>query len=246
MSAFSRLGLSLAAIAAAALVVAGCASTPQSAPPTNTATPGGDAVSEEPGDDADDFEAAWLDDGRMFAIVTMGSSTCVPQVADVTADGQNVAVTLADADADAACTADMAPRASIGAFPEGVDPTKDVKLTVTYGDIVDDVDLDGSPEHTGIPGTATEYIASAGWFDDRGLVLLTWGSSSCVPTVASVEGAGAAGTVTFADQKPGTACTMDMSARATIVSFADDVDDDAFELTLVGDNLDATVRVLQD
>ncbi len=97
----------------------------------------------------------------------------------ITAEGQRVSVTLVEPEGDGAteqaCTADLAPRASVGALPEGVDPTKDITLVVTYGDLLDEIDVDADPEATATPGSATEYQPSAGWFDDGGLVLLTWG-----------------------------------------------------------------------
>ena len=114
---------------------------------------------------------------------------------------------------------------------------------MTYGDVVDDVDLDGDPSFTGTPGSSTEYAPTAGWFDDGSLVLLTWGSSSCAPVVEDLEGSGASGTATFATDDD-QVCTMDMAPRATILEFGEDaVDDDAFTLTLVGGGLDGTVEV---
>ena len=194
-------------------------------------------------DDVDDMEAAILDDGRMFAIVTWGSSTCVPHVDTVSANGQTVSVELVETDANAVCTLDMAQRASVGALPDGVDPTKEITLQVTYGDVSDDIDVDGDAAFTGTPGSSTEYLPSAAWFDDGSLVLLTWGSSGCPPVVEELSASGATGTATFVtdDDK---ACTMDMAPRATILSFGDDqVDDDGFTLTLVGGGLDGTVTV---
>lgn len=244
MSSPQRIALSLAALAASALLIAGCTSTPGAPAPTSTgSTDKSDSADDNGNDDFDDIEAAWLDDGRAFALVTWGSSTCVPMVDEITADGQNVSLTLVDAPADKACTADMSPRASFGGLPEGVDPTKDVTLTVKYGDVTDDVELDGSASLTGTPGTSTEFQPSAGWFDDSSLVLLTWGSSTCAPVVEGVEGSGSAGTVTFKTDEAA-ACTMDMAPRLTIVAFDGDVDDDTFELTLVGGNLDGTLTVL--
>ena len=242
--ALRRLLLTASSTLALALLVAGCASgvgseTPGAtpAPPAGTATPDDD--------DRDDLEAALLDEGRMFGIVSWGSSTCIPQVTDVSADGQTVSVTLADtAPENTACTADLAPRASIGALPEGVDPTKEIVLQVTYGQVSEDIDLDAQPEATGTPGTTTDFVPSAGWFDDDGLVLLTWGSSTCPPVVESVEGSGSEGTVTFAEKATGP-CTMDMAPRGTIIEFGEDrIDDDVpFTLTLVGGALDGTLQV---
>lgn len=193
----------------------------------------------------------------MFAVVTWGSSTCVPTVDEVTANGQSVTVALNAGDTSQACTDDLVPRASLGAIPEGVDPTKNVELVVTLGDVTDDVDLDGNAALTaGAAGTDP----SAGWFDDEGIVLLTWGSSTCAPIVENVEASDRGATVSFTTEDR--VCTMDMAPRATIISLADlpdandddtddddtdnaDQGDDAFMLTLVGDNLDATIPVIE-
>jgi hypothetical protein len=227
---------------AAVLLIAGCTSSPGADTPTSSPAPSADS-----GDDANEVDGVLLDDGRMFAVVTWGSSGCIPQVDDVVADGQTVSVTLVDVKEDGGeekiCTTDFVARASLGALPEGVDPTSEITLKVTYGDLVDDVDLDGNAAFTGKPGSTTEYQPSAGWFDDGSLVLLTWGSSSCVPVMESVEGSGSAGTVTFVTDED-QVCTMDMGPRATIVSFEEDgVDDDGFTLTLSGGGLEGTVTV---
>ncbi|NLA66346.1 MAG: hypothetical protein GX862_10630, partial [Leucobacter sp.] len=106
-------------------------------------------------------------------------------------------------------------------------------------------ELDGNAQLTGIAGESTDYAPSAGWFDDHSLVLLTWGSSSCQPVVESVQAEGQTGTVTFVTEDR--ACTMDMAPRTTIIAF-DGIDDDAegdFVLTLVGDNLDGTLNVIE-
>lgn len=240
----SRLVLSVSAALAAALLVVGCTASPGEQPPTSTPAPDGTGSTTAPDDIGDDMEAAWLDDGRMFAIVSWGSSTCIPVVDEVIAEGQKVTVTFAEPPADQVCTADFAPRASIGAVPEGVDPTQDVEFVVTLDDVTDDVELDGNPALTGIPGQPTEYAPSAGWFDDEGIVLLTWGSSGCPPIVEGIEQQDAGATVTFKTEDR--VCTMDMAPRATLIGLESEVDDDdEFTLTLVGDNLDATVNVLR-
>lgn len=241
----SRLALSASAALAAALLIVGCSASPGEQGPTSSATPD-DSGNTATGDE-NDIEAAWLDEGRMFGLVTWGSSTCVPMIDEVSAEGQKVTVSLVDAPSDdgkeKACTSDFAPRASIGALPEGVDPTKDVELLVTFGDITDDVDLDGNPALAGVPGGATSYVPSAGWFDDEGIVLLTWGSSSCPPLVDNLEVQDAGATVTFKTEDG--VCTMDMAPRATVLGIDGDFDDEEeFTLTLVGANLDGTVSVL--
>jgi hypothetical protein len=240
----SRLALSASAVLAAALLLVGCTGSAET-PPTSSATPDD---SSSTGDVGDDFEAAWLDDGRMFSIVTWGSSSCVPIVDEISAEGQKVTLSLSDAPddggAEKVCTADFAPRASIGGLPAGVDPTKDVEFVVTLGEITEDVELDGNAALTGTPGDATDYLPSAGWFDDEGIVLLTWGSSTCPPVVENVDVQDAGATVTFATEDG--ACTMDMVPRATLLGMTGDVDDDEdFVLTLVGGNLDAAVNVLR-
>ena len=234
------------ALAAMTLLIAGCASGPASPEPTSSAAPDGSGASSAPVVE-DDIEAAWLDDGRMVGIVTLGSSTCIPIVDEITGEGQTVRVSLVDAPAvegsEPICTADLAPRATLAALPEGVDPTKDVELVVTLGDITDDVDLDGNPGLTGVPGETTTFEPSAGWFEDQGIVLLTWGSSTCPPIVESIDQQVTGATISFATQDG--ACTMDMAPRATVIGLSGDIDDDVpFALTLTGGGLEATVDVL--
>lgn len=238
MTSPTRVAAALSALAAVVLF-AGCTIGPGATSPQSTSNPSSGPIEDE---DYDDMEGAILDDGRMFAVVTWGSSTCIPQIESVTGEGQTVQVTLADGDAEQVCTQDMAQRASIGALPAGVDPTQDIALQVTYGDITDDVEVSGAAV-TGVAGDPTEYQPSAGWFDDDALVLLTWGSSGCPPVVATVEGSGTSGTVEFATID-GQICTMDMAPRATVIAFGDGtVDDGEFTLTLSGGNLDGTVTV---
>lgn len=238
MTSPTRIAAALSALAAVVLF-AGCTIGPGSTSPQSTSLPSSTPAAEE---DFDEMDGALVDDGRMFAVVTWGSSTCVPRVDSVTAEGQTLQVVLVDSDADQVCTQDMAQRASIGGLPAGVDPTQEITLQVTYGDVSDDVEISGAAV-TGVPGDPTEYQPSAGWFDDDALVLLTWGSSGCPPVIASVEGSGNAGTVEFTTIE-GQMCTMDMAPRATIVAFGDGtVDDGEFTLTLSGGNLDGTVTV---
>ncbi|WP_259363504.1 hypothetical protein [Microbacterium esteraromaticum] len=122
--------------------------------------------------------------------------------------------------------------------PEGVDVTADVEVEVEHGQRTDDADLDALAE---APQGATEYQPSASWFDDDGIVLLTWGSSSCAPVVDDVQPAQSGATVTFAEIDG--VCTMDMAPRLTPILVPAGDDDRPFELTLVGGGLDAAVRV---
>ncbi|MFB8188138.1 hypothetical protein ACFC14_02365 [Microbacterium sp. NPDC055988] len=182
----------------------------------------------------------------MFAVVTWGSSSCPPIVDDATADDeteeQTVSVTLADPQGDQPCTADMGPRASLGAFPEGVDPSKDVELLIEYDDLRGAVELKADEAFAAASTSETEFAPSAGWFDDRGIVLLTWGSSTCAPTATDVEQTASGATVTLG--VPDGPCTLDMAPRATLIALADDAPGADFELVLSGAQLDDTVAVL--
>ncbi|UJP09111.1 hypothetical protein L2X99_11650 [Microbacterium sp. KUDC0406] len=217
--------------------MAGCAqspSSPASSAPAPTSSAGGSAP------DGADVEVAWLDGGRSFAVVTWGSSTCVPQTESTTASGQELTVTLLDPE-EKACTKDLVPRASLSVIPEGVDVTQDVDVTVVNGDLTGDADLDALPA---APSGPTDMQPSAGWFDDQGIVLLTWGSSSCPPVVSGVEQNDGGATVTFAEEDR--VCTMDMAPRVTVVGVQEPADDDApFTLTLSGGNLTGTVEVMR-
>lgn len=235
-----RAGIAAAAvIASAVLVLAGCATSPATPAPSPVPTDAPQTTEPQP----DDIDAAWLDNGRMIAVITWGSSSvdCTPQAADVTADGQNVTVTMAEFDETLACTADFTARATPVALPAGVDPTKEITVTVAIGDQKLDTDLDGAKGVTGVPGEPTDYLPSAGWFDDNGLVLLTWGSSTCRPVVQDFAETADALTVTFAASEA--PCTFDMVPRATVLQATND---DITTLTLVGDNLDGTVTILGD
>jgi len=236
------------ALAAVGLFAAGCSAGPASPSPTSTGTSKSDAST--PPSDApigpmpDDIEAAWLDGGRSFAIITWGSSSadCQPATAEATADGQTVSVVLSDPETsgDVACTADLGPRAILVETPKGVDIMKDVELDVAYSDIRDDADLDALSAPMPID---TDHQPSASWFDDDGIVLLTWGSSSCRPQVEKVEATDAGATVAFAEIDG--VCTMDMVPRLTVVGIDGEHDDDApFALTLKGGGLDGAVDVL--
>ncbi len=206
----STRSLSVAALLAAGLLaLTGCA-TGSTAPGTSP-----DAASETAGLDVD---AAWLAGGSLIALVTQGSSSCVPIAADATLDDGVLVVTLEDPDAGTPCTRDLVPRATLVGVPEGVDATKKLEIQVSYGDVWGDTDLDA------YAGDAVEdFTPSAGWVDDDVFAILTWGSSSCAPQVESVDAEGADVTVTFATPDPATMCTMDMAPRVTLagVSGAD-------------------------
>jgi hypothetical protein len=210
----------IALVGAGILAFSGCA-TNAPAPASSGADSGSAAELE--------VDAGWLDGGRMVALLTYGSSGCVPTATDVTlqADG-SVAVTLEDASGDVACTADYAPRASLVALPDGVDPSQGVDLVVTYKDARGDTDLDA---YAG--GDVEEFTPSAGWIDDGMFAILTWGSSTCAPRVQHVAVAGDTVTVAFVDPPADQVCTMDMGPRAVLAT-TPDASDDATQVTLSG------------
>ena len=207
----------------AAGALAGCASNPAAAPSATPTTSDGTEV---------EIDAAWLDDGRIIGLVTTGSSTCVPAADEATleADG-SLAVTLVEPDADTACTRDLVPRVTLVEVPEGVDPSQDLAITVTGDGYSGSTDLEGVDGLVG--GGMTDYLPSAGWTDTDGqFVLLTWGSSSCVPVISDVVASGPAEvTVTFETPAADQVCTMDMAPRAT-VAFVEGLEEDS-EVSLV-------------
>jgi len=227
-----------AAVGLSALALAGCASPT----PGSSAAPTSDVVTDT------ELDAAWLDDGRAVGIVTLGSSTCVPMAGEPTYDAATSTLTVELTDPEgAACTRDLVPRASVVSLPAGVDPTKDLEIVVT-GMYAGDTDLDGDPALTGVAGQPTEYAPSAGWFDENGFVILTWGSSSCAPVVEDVQATGPAEvTVTFETPAADQVCTADMAPRVTVVEVADLEEDSDVQLILTGGEFDnTTLRIAGD
>ena len=69
----SSLLVGLGALALASLALAGCA-TPSGGTPSQEPTTQEETVDADP-----DLGAAWLDNGRIIGLVTLGSSTCIPE-----------------------------------------------------------------------------------------------------------------------------------------------------------------------
>ncbi len=231
----------LGAGAIALLALAGCTSTPVSPGSSSSRTADG-TVSEV------EVDATWLDDGRMIGIITYGSSTCVPVLEDAALqDNGTFAVILADAETDEVCTADMVPRVTLVAALPDMDPAVDLEITVAGDGFTGDTELEGV-QGLDPSNTASEYAPSAGWIDeDDSFVLVTWGSSTCVPVVASTEVvAPYEVTVTFVDPPADQVCTMDMVARGLVTSVSGldddandgDVNDEGVTAVLVGDDFD--------
>lgn len=223
---------SLLAGAGLALMLAGALTACATASPAPGATSGTGAGSTTEAE----VDAAWLDGGRLIGLVTLGSSTCVPMAdAATVASNGTLEVTLVDPPADKACTADMSPRVTLVAVPEGVDPAKDLEIAVKGDGYEGDTDLDGLEGWTA-PTGETDYLPSAGWVDDDAFVILTWGSSTCAPAIEAIEvTAPDAVTVTFATPADNQVCTMDMAPRAVLAVAGEGLDDDLpVTLTLTG------------
>ena len=212
---------SLVAAFGLALLAAGALSA--CASPAGSGTNSTPSASSPSGGD-DEISAAWLENGTMIGLVTLGSSTCVPVAGDVSYDKGVLQVELADPDGAEACTADMAPRVTLVPVPDDVDPTKDLEITVSGANVSGDTDLDGA---TNLPD-AEEYAPSAGWTGEDGqLVILTWGSSTCAPVVESATASGPTEvTVTFVTPPADQVCTMDMAPRATL-AVVEDLEEDS-------------------
>lgn len=230
----AALGGTLLLIAA----LAGCA-TPDVTPgdaPTATTSPSPDAPA--PGTGADtapssewEVDAAWLNGGATIALVTYGSSTCVPTLVDASADAGVLVVELAGADA-AACTDDLVAQPLAIPVPAGIDTSAELEIQVSMGEAYADTDLDAYTA-----GPVEEFSPSAGWLDDDAIAILTWGSSTCLPVIENVTVPSEA-SVVVQFQKPDAqqVCTMDMAPQVTIATLPDDadLDDDTATLTLGG------------
>ena len=219
----------LGAGAALLLALVGCTATPAADGGTSSSPPSGEVVEAE-------VDATWLDDGRMIGIITYGSSTCVPVVEDAgLQDNGTFAVILAEPDTEAVCTRDMVPRVTLVSALPGMLPTEDLEITVAGDGYSGDTELDAAP---GLDpsNTASEFAPSAGWIDvDDSFVILTWGSSTCLPVVESTAATAAAEvTVTFVDPPADQICTMDMAPRALITTVTGLSEDEGVTAILVG------------
>lgn len=219
----------------AAGVLTGCATGTASAPEDTAAsmTPTPDAAaSVSPGE----VEAAWLDAGRSIAVVTRGSSTCVPVVdGGPRVDSDVLTVTLGES-ARTDCTRDMASRATLVGLPTGVDPTRSLEVIVegvaegraTLAPLAD------------APSDVTEFSPSAGWVDARSIAIVTYGSSGCPPTVESVTTTGSDIAVQFATPPAEQVCTMDIAPRVTLADLGDQAPEGDASVVLSGGGVDAT------
>ncbi|WP_439594237.1 hypothetical protein [Microbacterium sp.] len=225
--------VALGAIALVALL-AGCATPAGSAgAPTPTDSDTGTEI---------EVDAAWLDGGRMIGLVTQGSSTCIPTAGDVTLSDGSLEVVLEEPAADTPCTKDLVSRVTLVQVPEGVDPTQDLDIWVTGEGTYGETDLEGVADLAA--GGETDYLPSAGWTDTDGeFVLLTWGSSTCLPVLENAEATGAAEvTLTFQTPPADQVCTMDMAPRGQVIAVDGPEEDDGVFAILTGGEFD-NVRI---
>ncbi|MEJ1154432.1 hypothetical protein [Microbacterium marmarense] len=213
-------------------VLVGCSTSSPGDAPTQTPV-------EEPADGAE-VEAAWLDGGAMIGVVTLGSSSCVPVAGEVSVSGQVLTVELTEL--GEVCTRDLVPRASAVAVPDGVDTAQNVTV-ITTGAVEGEASLAGVDGL--VPGDGLmEGLPSAGWTGADGqFVILTWGSSSCLPVIENSEATGPAEvTVTFATPDADQVCTLDMAPQTTVAWVTDLEDAADVEAVLTGAGVD-DVRV---
>lgn len=229
----AALGTALLAAGALTGCATGAASPGEESTPSATSRPDAGTSSS-----SSEIGAAWLDAGRAIAVVTRGSSTCVPVVSgepDVSEGA--VTITLGES-ARTDCTRDMAPRATLVGV-KGVDPTRSLEVTVQ-----------GAAEGrttlaplAAAPSDTAEFSPSAGWVDGRSIAIVTYGSSGCPPTVESVTTTGSDIAVQFATPPADQVCTMDIAPRVTLVDIGDDAPEGAASVVLSGGGVDATEPV---
>ena len=105
--------------------------------------------------------------------------------------------------------------------PKDVDPAQNLQIEVTGDEYFGLVELEGV---AGLdPAGETDYEPSAGWATTKGqFVILTWGSSTCIPEIEDVAATGPAEvTVTYVTPPTDQVCTMDMVGPAAVTSVND-------------------------
>ena len=228
------------------LVLTGCGS---SSPGSASGTPSQSATSSTSAAAPAPAGAAWLNAGHGAAVVSLGSSSCAPQAGDITASGQTVTVAFTEPAATTPCTSDYAPRASYLPLPSGVDVTKAVQIVATGA-------LGGTVELSALsakPASANENTPSAGWVETSpaasdipqgSFAFLTWGSSTCPPTVGSVTTKTAATLTLMFAAPPSTPCTMDMAPRVGLAVAPATVTSTDVRVSFVGGGIAGTTTML--
>ncbi len=224
LSLLGLLGAGLIVVGAMTGCASGAASAPSSAPPTQPDA----TASAEPSP----VEAGWLNGGGSIALVTWGSSSCVVQVTEEPAVADGVlTVDLADRPGTE-CTRDMVPRPTLVSLPEGIDATADLEISVT-GVVTGKTTLPGLADAV-TPPSATDFAPSAGWIGDSLVAILTYGSSSCPPSVETVAAQGDSIAVGFATPPADQVCTLDIAPRVSLADVSELGETEATSLILSG------------
>lgn len=198
-----------AIVAAAALMIglSGCATPAENASEGTKADPGGDSATL--------VALAWMGQGTSVAIVTWGSSSCPPYASDVRGSDQRITVTVELS--GESCTDDLAPRGFAVPPPAGIDVTQPVEVVLS-GAVESRAELPGySGDLASGPSFGTE--PEAVWTSVPGVAaLLTYGSSSCRPAVASIAGA-SDGVIEVQLVEPSAEqiCTADLAPQITAI-----------------------------
>lgn len=231
----SRHRLTLIGLLGAGLLAAGALSgcaTGASSPASSPDSSSSDATSPA---SVGDIAAAWVDAGRAIAVVTSGSSSCIPTVdgEPQVVDGA-LTVSLVEPSQEP-CTRDMAPRATLVGLPAVVDPAAGLTVRVT-GAAEGEAVLAALGE---VPTASEEFAPSAGWVDASLVAIVTYGSSSCVPVVEAVSADGDRVAVQFATPPADQICTMDYAPRVTLADIGAEAGRGDVSLVLSGGNVQA-------
>ncbi|AZS42737.1 hypothetical protein BWL13_00275 [Microbacterium oleivorans] len=207
----TRVFAALAGSILAAGLLAGCA------------TPAASGSAPDPGeaDSAPEVQvgAGWLDGAKAIALVTWGSSSCVPAVGETALKSGVLVVSLREPE-PGPCTDDLVARPLEIATPSALEPADGLRLRVSLGDSSAEVDLGA---YSG--GPVEEFTPSAAWVGDRTIALRTWGSSTCPPVVADTRAESPASVVVrFVVPDADQMCTADVAPQLTIVQLDPDTD----------------------
>ena len=198
----------------------------------------------EPGESFE-LEAAWLAGGNVIALVTWGSSNCIPTPSAVNAVGVNeMSIALEPVPADRPCTRDYMPQVNVIDVPTDLDRQDPVTVKVKYLDAESTAQLAALDDY--VPNEGIEFENSAGWASEDAAVLVTYGSSSCQPVIESV-GRDADGNVSlkFVDGDPNQPCTSDLAPRFTYIGGIPAGETTGVSLLINGDNFEnVTVPIL--
>ena len=185
-----------------AALIAGCATSPGTAPTHASSKISADAAP----------RAAWLDSSS-FVVATRGDG-CPPIIGDLVAADQRIDVRLTTA-SDEGCDGDPATYGAFVGVPAGIDTSKPVTIAVTQlGDEASLLELPGRADGGIVPADRMpSQLPAAAWIDEGELAVLTWGSSTCVPAGGAIDG-----DVLTLDEPTEGMCTMDFVPRITFVT----------------------------